>query len=174
MQWDADELLVLARLDLKKENVEGALQKLKQARQLSSIASAIDVELGRLYAQIGLRKRAIPYFQGYLQSFPADIDAHFQLGMAQFEEGDHEAATVTWRAVAEVEPTYPPLLYFQALLLSQQRETGRAKEQLRRALEILPADNLYFSRARDLLSALEAAGAEDDGSAPASAARKQH
>lgn len=174
MQWDADELLVLARLDLQKENVEGALHKLKQAKQLTATASVIDVELGRLYAQIGLRKRAIPYFETYVQSFSADTDARFQLGMAHYEEGDHESATATWLAVSAVDPTYPPLLYFQALLLSQRGETSQAKEQLRRALEVLPADNLYFSRARDLLSSLEAPGSDEKGTVPASSARRQH
>lgn len=174
MEWDADELLVLARLDQQKGNVEGALQKLKQARQLSEGVAAVDIELARLYAQVGLRRKAIPLFGSYLASSPSDIDARFQLGMAHFEEGDADAAMSEWDVVSDAQPFYPPALFFRATVFFRRGQTEAAKERLRAALEVLPADNLYFTRARELLAAIDAGIAHDGGASFDDVARKQH
>jgi tetratricopeptide (TPR) repeat protein len=158
MDWDADELLVLARLDLQKDNIQEALEKLKQARLLPSSTPTISLELARLYAQIGLRPRAIPLFIDYLREAPSDTDARFQLGMAHFEEGDTRTAMETWDAVLEADSQYPPAMFYRALALSQGGSVDQSKDLLRRAIDVLPTDNLYFGRARELLTTLENGG----------------
>lgn len=155
--FDADELLVLARHDLQKGQIEGAMAKLKLAQQRPDCTPDVGLELARLYAQLGLRSRAILLFQSYLRQNPVDVDARFQLGMALFESGERESALPIWEEVLAGSPQYPPALYFRALAISQQGGTDQARSLLRGALDVLPADNLYFTRSRDLLTLLETA-----------------
>lgn len=115
---EADELLVLARHDLQKGQIEDGLLKLKRLQLLPSPSAEASLELARLYAQLGLRRRALPLFEAYLGHAPQDIDVRFQLGMALFEEGHRAAALPVWKEVLTVAPNYPPALFYRALVVS--------------------------------------------------------
>ena len=155
--FDGEELLVLARLDLEKGVIEQGFSKLKQAVAMDDCPPAARLELARLFAQLGLRGKARVQFEAYLQAKPEDVDATFQLGMTRFEDGETEAALTLWDRVLQQSSQYPPALYFRAVAAARQGQRIEAKAMLRTALEVIPADNLYFTRSRDLLSSIDAA-----------------
>lgn len=155
--FDGEELLVLARMDLEKGAVEQGLAKLKQAVALGDCPPAANLELARVYAQLGLRAKARSQFEVYLKAQPEDIDANFQLGMTRFEDGETDAALAIWDRVLQRSAQYPPVLYFRALAAARRGQAGDAKAMLRTALDVIPADNLYFTRSRDLLASMDAA-----------------
>ncbi len=154
--FDGEELLVLARMDLEKGVVEQGLAKLKQAVALGDCPSEARLELARVYAQLGLRAKARVQFEAYLGAKPDDLDANFQLGMTRFEDGETDAALAIWDRVLQQSVLYPPALYFRAVAAARQGQSGEAKAMLRNALDVIPADNLYFTRSRDLLASIDA------------------
>jgi tetratricopeptide (TPR) repeat protein len=156
IDFDSEELLVLARVDLEKGNVEGGLSKLKRALAMPDCPAEAALEAARVYAQLGLRHKAKPLFEKYLEHQPRNVDARFQLGMISFEDGRRNDALAAWEAVLRENGTYPPALFFRALAVAQSGDPGEARKMLRSAMDVLPPDNLYFARSRELLSSLEA------------------
>lgn len=166
---DADELLVLARLDIQRGAVGEGLLKLKGALALPEHPIAVLIELARLYAQLGLRRKAEPLFQRYLERAPADVDALFQVGMLQFDEGRREEAWRLWDQVLAASPQYPPAHFYRAVILA---DAGRADESialLKNLMVFAQPDNMYVERAKDLIARLSAKKSGAPGTDAASA-----
>ncbi len=154
--FENDELVALARLDIERGEFEEALWKLKQVlTEQTPPAEALSMA-GRLYAQLGLRERAKPLFQRYLELEPAAVNETFQLGMVHFDAGQPQEAKKIWERLLKDHPTHPPGLFYQALVLAQEGQAAQAKLLLDSLLKSAPADNLYFGRAKELLQAIEA------------------
>lgn len=153
--FDQDELLALARLDIERGNVEAALLKLK--RLLAHEPPPPDALSlgGRLYAQLGLWDRAKHLLQRYVDMRPDAINESFQLGMVHFDAGQTAEAKKIWEGLLKTHPTHPPALFYQGLALAQEGQVPQAKQSLDTLLKTAPADNLYFGRAKELSQALE-------------------
>lgn len=157
--FEADELLALAQLDLSENKVESALGKLKYARQhLTQYPDLIVVLLAKIYAQLRLFDRAKPLFAEYLDRYPNAINERFQFGMVHLDCNEPEAAAEIWATVMHQSPTHPPCLYFSAIAYLELNQTSEAKRLLDILLQTAPADNLYFGRAKDLLTNLDRRG----------------
>jgi len=154
-QFDADELLAFARLDIERSNYEGALGKLKKVVATGSAPVDAYAMTARLYAQLGLFERAKDFFQKYLALNPNALVEKFQLGMAYFDTGHAKEAIALWSEILEKQPMHPPALFYKGFALAQQGQTAEAKDLLNALLKNAPADNLYFGRARELLQAIE-------------------
>jgi len=157
-QFDADELLALARFDLERNDYEGALGKLKIVVSGDSAPADAFAMTARLYAQLGLFERAKGFFQKYLALNPNALVEKFQLGMAYFDTGNTKEALGLWSEILEKQPIHPPALFYKGFALVQQGQTAEAKDLLNTLLKNAPADNLYFGRARELLQAIETGG----------------
>lgn len=157
VEFDGEELLALARLDLEKGAVEQGLSKLKRAVQQADAPLEARVELARLYAQLGLRGKARPHYQAYVESHPQDVHAQFQLGMLSFEDGQPDAALGAWERVLQASASYPPALFYSALIVARRGQHADARRMLRSAMDVIPAENLYYQRSRDLLVSLDGA-----------------
>ena len=161
-ELDGEELLALARLDLQQGRVEAGLLKLKQILVGKAPAAEAQLDVARLYAELGLRKKAQIHFKSYLEQRPDDVDARFQLGMTLFEDNDAKSAQSLWDQVLKRSPQYPPALYFVAVAAAQAGKVAEARQQLKSLMQAVPSDNLYFGRANDLLKNLEKAGDKTD------------
>lgn len=175
---DGEELFVLARLDLEQGRIEAGLLKLKRALVEEGAPAEVRLETARVYAQLGLRKKAQSHFKTYLEQKPDDVDARFQLGMALFEDNQSSTALLLWDQVLKSSPQYPPALFYLALAAAQAGKTGEARQQLKSLMQSVAPDNLYFGKASDLLKALDAAPQEKQDSvrviAPGAAYRTEH
>jgi tetratricopeptide (TPR) repeat protein len=109
----------------------------------------------RLYAQLGLFERAKDLFERYLKLEPNAINETFQLGMVHFDAGQTQEAKKLWDDLLEKFPTHPPSMFFRALIMARENEATAAAQLLERLLKSVPADNLYFERAKDLLQTIQ-------------------
>lgn len=155
VEFDGEELLALARLDLEKGAVDQGLSKLKRAVQQPEFPLEVRLELARIYAQLGLRAKARPHYQAYLEARPNDLHVQFQLGMLSFEDGQPDTALGIWERVLQASANHPPALFYSALIAAQRGQYGEARRMLRSAMDVIPAENLYFQRSRDLLVSLD-------------------
>lgn len=175
VELDGEELFVLARLDLEQGRVEAALLKFKHVLAEKNPPVEALIETARLYAQLGLRKKAQPLFKSYLEKKSDDVDARFQLGMVLFEDDQAEAALPIWDQVLKASPQYPPALFFRAVATAQSGNTTVARQQLKALMQSTAPDNLYFAKASDLLKAIES-GTSEPGRviAPGAAYKTEH
>lgn len=153
--FELDELFALARLALERNDVEGALRKLKVVVRGKKAPTEAIALTARVYAQLRLFDRAEELFRRYLEMHPKAVLERFQLGMTRFDNGKPEPALEVWEAVLKDQPEFPPALYFKGLALSQLGRSGEAKPVLEALLRSASADNLYFGRAKELLQAIE-------------------
>lgn len=157
-EFDTDELLALAKLDLSKENTESALAKIKAALKDSKAPDEAYSLAAKIYAQLGLYQRAQAMFKSYLDKNPGAPLETFQLGMTFFDAGERQEALGIWDAILKEQPTHPPALFYTALALAQQGETDPARKRLETLLKSAPTDNLYFGRGKELLEAMQRGG----------------
>ena len=153
--FDTDELLALAGLDMEQQRHEAALRKLKQVLNAESPPAESLAMVAKVYAQIGLLERAQTHFERYLEQVPDARLERFQWGMALFQGNNLSAALDVWEQVLREQSFFPPAQYYKHLALAQLGDVDTARQGLEAMLKSLDKDNLYFARARDLLSALE-------------------
>ena len=167
--FEADELIALARLDIEHGHLDEALWKLKQAHTDAAAPPEVFAMLARLYAQLGLWERAKPLFERYLAAEPHAVNESFQLGMVHFDSGQADEAIKIWDKLLLTQPTHPPALFYRALAKQQLGQTAEARHALDVLLKSAPPDNLYFTRGKELLQALDTqpAAARGPASAPA-------
>lgn len=156
MEFTQEELLALASHDMEQGRLEGALYKLKQVVQHEAAPVYGVAMAAKLYAQLRLFGSAKALYERYLALDPQSAEISFELGMVHFDMGDVEAALIIWGKVLDFAPTFPPALFYSALALSNGKHLADAKRHLDVLLQTAPEDNLYFSRSKELLQAIEA------------------
>lgn len=153
--FELDELVALAKLDIEEGRVEKGLGKLKRILANPSVPAEALSMAARLYARLGLFERAQPLFEQFLAANPGALEEEFQLGMVQFDRGQAEGALKVWEGILQRQPVFPPGLFFSALVLSRQGKIAEARRNLDVLLQTAPADNLYFERGKELMHALD-------------------
>ena len=176
--FDSEELLALARVALERNDLEGALAKVKKALGAADpSAEAIGVA-ARVYAQLGLYTRAEKLYEQFLAKHPKAALERFQLGMTRFDAGRPGDALEVWNALLKEQPLHPPALFYSALALTKVGKTSEARAGLDMLFRSIPADNLYFGRGRELLQSIEsgtaAAQAASASARPADPYRTTH
>lgn len=153
--FDNDELLALARVALERNDVEGALGKLKKI--INSANPSLDaIGLGaQIYGQLRLFEKAGKLYEKYLEVNPGAFIERFQLGMTRFDLGKQDEALKIWEMVLKDQPDYPPVIFYKSLALAQIGKTAEAVVGLNNLLKLIQADNIYFNRAKELLQAIE-------------------
>lgn len=149
--FDTDELQALVKYDIEKGDIEKALTKVKEILTDKNPPTEIYAILARLYAQLGLFERAKDNFTTYLKSHPEASVERFQLGIAHFDCGENQEALSIWDALLEKEPIHPPTLFYRSLVLAQSGKLAEAKQSIDILLKSTAVDNLYYSRAKELL-----------------------
>lgn len=152
--YDTEELLALARLDMNRNQYDDALWKLKRVLQTSEPPLEAISMAARLYAQIGLFQRAQSLFNRYIELDADAVTETFQLGMTYLDAGNPDEALQVWDKLLQKHPTHPPALFYRGLILAQRGDVVSARAQLEQVLKTVASDNLYFTRARDLLQEL--------------------
>ncbi|HEX8611901.1 MAG TPA: tetratricopeptide repeat protein [Telluria sp.] len=152
----ADELLALARIDVEKNQLDSALEKLKSILSGAEPDPEAMSMAARVYAQLGLFGRSQELFRRYLAAHPGSVNEQFQLAMTHMNNSEPAEAEGFFNAILASTPTHPPALFYSALLLSQQGKTMEAKRNLDILLQSAPADNLYAGRGKELLDSIDA------------------
>jgi len=151
---ETDELLALVKFNIDKGEIENALYKIKDLLVDKKPPAEVHAIAARVYAQLGLFERAKDQFKKYLKLNPEATVETFQLGMAHFDSGEKEEALSIWTDVLNKDPINPPALFYKGLVQAQIGRVADARQSLETLLKSAAADNLYFSRAKDLLQAI--------------------
>lgn len=154
---DNDELLALAKLDLayNPTRLDDALCKIKRILASKTPVTEAYAIAGRIYAQLNLYDKAKSAFQSYLDKQPDALAETFQLGMVNYDQGENDTAARIWSALLERDPTFPPALFYMALIHANNNVFDQARHSLDILLKSAATDNLYFGRGRELLKQIE-------------------
>lgn len=154
--FDAEELVALARADLRLNRQDRALQKLKAAVRDPNCPPAGASLLGQVYADLGLFKRAQEWLGRYIELNPKSPTELFQLGLTHLELGDRDQAKSLWSSVLELMPNHPPALYFTAVAATMDGRSDDARRDLLQLFRSAAPDNQYVQQGKELLSRLDA------------------
>lgn len=156
LDFDAEELVALAHIDLRQNRQDHALQKLKVAVRQPTCPPAGVALLGQLYADLGLFKRAQEWLGRYIEQNPKSPTELFQLGLTHLELGERDQAKATWSSVLELMPDHPPALYFTAVAATLDGRSEDARRDLLQLFRSAAPDNQYVQQGKELLSRLDA------------------
>ena len=153
--FDPEELFALARRDLDAGRLEEALLKLKQV--IAGNDAIVDAFpfAARVYGQLGLIEKARTCYKRYLDAKPGAVPESFELGITYFEGGEPKEARQIWDRVLSAVPTHPPTLFYSGLLAARDGRIPDARRNLDVLFKSTPANNLYVTRGRELLSDIE-------------------
>ena len=154
-QFDNEELLALAKDDLKNNNLENALLKLKSILESSDVSHEATQVGAQLYAQLGLFNKAEQLFRQCLENEPRHEGVQFQLGMTLYDQNKRDDALNIWLDVLKENELHPPALFYTGLVLAQNGEHTKAINYLQSIIVNINSENLYFSRAQELLQNLK-------------------
>lgn len=155
IKFDNEELLALARFDIKNDDLEPALLKLKTILASSEVSNDAIQITAQLYAQLGLFEKAEQLFMKCLDNDSHFENVRFQLGMTLFDQNKVDDALSNWLEVLEKDEFHPPALFYTGLVFAQKGETQKAVKYLQLIIDKINSDNLYFSRAHELLQGLK-------------------
>jgi len=117
---------------------------------------------GKLFAQLHLYDKAKQFYQQYLKNSHQATIEKFEYGMLHFDSNQIDDALQIWAEVLEVEPLSPPTLFYKGLAHAQKGEFEKSRECLNRLMQSAPADNLYFGKAKELLTQLNQDQSNED------------
>lgn len=157
-EFDAEELVALARLDIEQNRLDRALGKLKRALTYEDVPAEGFAAAARVYGQLGLYERAKGLFAQFLEREPGAVLESFQLGMTHYDAGETDQALAVWENLLLEQPVHPPALFYKGLVLAQSGQPADALQTLDVLLKSAPADNLYFGRAKELKKVIERDG----------------
>lgn len=160
--FDTEELLVFASRDISAGNLEDGLRKLKLAIQRNDSEDP-HAMIARLYAELGLLDKARHHYRIFLTANPAFQLEAFQLGMVEMDSGDEKAAMEQWTRVLEMNPTFPPALYYRALLRHKHELLEDARRDIEVIVNAVPEDNLYYLKAQELLAIMKGNSPQPQG-----------
>ncbi|WP_143873867.1 tetratricopeptide repeat protein [Catenovulum sediminis] len=152
--FDTDELLALTKIDLSRDDFTSALDKLKVMNGRNEIPLDYYAMLGRVYASIGLLKRARAAFTTYTEQVPSAVYEKFQLGMVEHDMDNVLKAQNIWEAIIEEHPQYAPALYYKATIHLRLEELSEASECLATIVEQCGPQDEYYERAVQQLNQL--------------------
>jgi tetratricopeptide (TPR) repeat protein len=153
--FDDEERMALARVDLKKGDVAGALEKLKSVIASDAPPPGAFSLCGHIYLQLELPERARPLFVKHLTLQPDSPDESYLLGSIHFQAGRNAQALAAWDAVLQQYPTYTGALFYRAVLRSQQGQAALARDDLDVLIKSIPVENPFFKPAKELLQRLD-------------------
>ena len=156
MEFDAEELVALARIDLRQNRQDRALLKLKAAVRQPTCPPAGFSLIGQVYADLGLFSHAQEWLGRYIEQNPKSPTELFQLGLTHLELGDRDQAKALWSSVLELMPNHPPALYFTAVAAALDNRNEDARRDLLQLFRSAASDNQYVQQGKELLSRLDA------------------
>lgn len=156
--FDADELIALVKYDVENGALDQALFKLKNVLARRKAPQEAKALAARLYAQLGLFDKAKALYKDYIKDVPdAELET-FQLAMTHYDSGEIDQALEIWNQILAKQPTHPPSLFYSSLALANKGNKADAVKNLEKILHAVASDNLYFERAKELMSALNQEG----------------
>lgn len=149
--FDHDERIALTKWHIQEKQLDKALAQIKPVLTEADDHDEAALIGARLYAQLQLFARAEALFKRYLKNHQYDINTQFQLGMCYFDQAENEQALLIWEKILQTNPLHPPALFYSAMVQLKNNKTGEATSALKKIMDSVPMDNLYYNKAKELL-----------------------
>jgi tetratricopeptide (TPR) repeat protein len=153
--FEQDELLALCLQDMKKNDYQSALEKVKFILSRESAPTDVLAIAGKIYATLGLFGRARHAFSQYVTEVPDAYLELFQLGMVEKDLGNFDKALEIWGNVLEIKADYPDALFYMADLCVHLDRIAEARSILMTLLETAPDDSQFVPMADQLLNRIK-------------------
>ncbi len=128
------DLLIVAYQETNRLNDLTLLLKKKLAKEPNN--AALHFQLGNIYKKTGKNQQAITYLEKATQLKPSEVSAHISL-ISLYKDNPQKRLTHL-NAALKYDPKNVDLQYEQAVLLIEERKSGKAKKALQRLLAISP------------------------------------
>lgn len=153
--FESDELLALIKIDVEQNKMDEALYKLKHLTIKSDAPEESYSLLARVYAKLGLYRRAREWYTKFINNQPEAIIEKFQLGLTYHDEELNDEAVKVWDELLLAEANYPPALFYKALVFSNAGHIVDAQAMLNALFETAQQDNIYVEQGRELAKTLD-------------------
>ena len=146
----------LAMMLLDAGRPDDAVAQLRAVRPMVRGDVLLSIAAGEGLRRAGLPAEALPVLQTALRQAPEPPPTELlaELALAQYANGDLDAAEATMRRAVGQNELDPALQYAYGSILARQGQLGKARAHLRRAAKLDP-DGPYAERARARLEALK-------------------
>jgi FimV-like protein len=135
-QWQYNLSLALAKLG----DRAGQRNALQKALQIDPSVAATHNDLGLVYLSEDKLNEAELEFQAALEINPKFAEAQNNLGVVYSQQGRDAEATALFRQATENDPTYARAFVNLGLLMARRGDFPAAREEIQRALKIMPND----------------------------------
>lgn len=152
--FDSEELLALANIDLRRDDFTAALEKLKVIKGRNEIPVELYSIIGRTYASLGLLPRAKSAFITYVEQVPNAIHEQFQIGMVEYDMGNVLKAQQLWSELLIKEENYAPALFYKAQIHLELDEHKEAIVLFNQIKATCSQEDQYFNQASEQLNRL--------------------
>lgn len=157
MQTDAAILVELIKKSstfAQKREFDNAIESLKSLLEIDPIHELGLGMLASIYAEIGMRDRAIFYYQKILDINSKNPLARFQMGLAQFNSGENKNALASWAPLVKDKQDFMGH-YYSALALLKLDNPSAAREMLIIAQSNMPSDHEFVSTTQKLIDSIQ-------------------
>lgn len=137
------------------EDYPRALELFKRIAQSDQVSINNFAHLGRVYAKLKLFDEAREALEVYVDQVPESYLERFQLGLVLMELGNLELSLEQWDNVLNLQPNFPPALYYKSVLCVMKQDYVSAKFLLEQLLETTEQSNLYHQFATELSEKVE-------------------
>jgi tetratricopeptide (TPR) repeat protein len=142
--------LALAELEVRKGNVDEALNRTREAISYKSNYSDGLFFLSQLHVAKGEVDNAIASTEAIVALEPNNPTRYYQLGVLYAAKGDHTNAVAAFTRAVELDQNFANARYFLALSQSALGRSDDAEAQLERVLELNPGNALVTALLEEL------------------------
>lgn len=152
---DINEILALARLDVKQGNLSAALPKLKALIAREGAPEAAFTVAGVVYMQLELWDRAKQMLERHLNLHPGAPEQTHLLAMSHYQMGHGREALKLWDDLLERFPAAQEALLYRGLQRAQLGLPEEARRDLELLMRVSPADSPLLKGAKEMLHRID-------------------
>ncbi|MEO2166934.1 MAG: tetratricopeptide repeat protein, partial [bacterium] len=144
--------LLIARVHGVRGELDYAAQQSEEGIRAGADAYEMDLALAEAGRQAGDTDLEIATLKRGIARQPADVRAHYRLGLAWFRRGDYNLAVPALEAASRVSPDYAPAWYYLAIAAERGYNFDLAGRAFERATAAAPA-NTHFRKQQQRFAA---------------------
>jgi len=134
----ADALHQLALIAIQENQIEKALEFIRQAIAINPREVVYQINLGNMLSSLGRYLEAMNAYQAAVQLKPEIPEAHYNLGLSLYNQGHTAAAIAAYREAIRLKPDYALAYNNLGVALTSQGEFDSGIAAYSRALQLRP------------------------------------
>ncbi len=152
--FNKEELIALSLHDLRAQNFQAALEKIKHILSVPGFPSQAYAVAGKIYDGLGLHVQARAAFLHFLEFNPDAYMELFEVAILERNIGNYDQAIQVFDKVLAIEPYYPDALFYAGDICFQLNRIDEAKKYLNLLVQTAPDGSEYAPMAEQMLRQL--------------------